>query len=97
MELRGRENSGEYHVSTFVVGLLRGAKVKRRGEGQVGGDGLCGLYVFLLHTEMAFARGEGLRKVFGDEGCRESWSFIKVSTLDCTQKSGRERTESASM
>jgi hypothetical protein len=58
VELRGWENGGEYHISPFVVGLLRGAEIERRGERQVGSDGLSrGLDIFLLHTEMAFAGG----------------------------------------
>jgi hypothetical protein len=46
---------------------LRGADIEGRGHGKSSGENLGGLDVLLDHSEMAFASGERLGKVLGDE------------------------------
>ena len=72
MDVGGWKNGGEGSVCPGVVWFLRGTEIERLGHGQVGGDGLGRLDVLLLHPEMTFTGGEGLGKVFGDEGRSEA-------------------------
>ena len=97
LEQGGEENGGKNDMGACVLGFLRGAKVEGGGEWQVGGDGFGGSDVFLLHTEMAFAGGEGLGKVLCDQRGGETRPGVEMATLDCPEKCGREGTESASM
>jgi hypothetical protein len=97
LEISGGHDGGEESVCSNITGFLRWAKIQGRGDWQVGGDGLGGLQVLLLHTEVAFAGSERLGEVLGNERGSEARPGVKMATLDGPKEGGRQWTERAGM
>ena len=55
------------------------------------------MYILLFHTQMAFAGGERLGKMFGDERRGEAWPRGEMAAFDGSEKSGWFRAVGAGM